>query len=207
MRRSLLHPTERYWGDLYVLGVERDGNLVRWKCLCSCGKITRPAAHSVVCGATKTCGHGVALSRITHGLSESREMASYKSMVQRCTNRNSPEYHRYGGRGISVCQRWLDSFENFLSDMGLRPEGMTLDRINNSVGYEPTNCRWATKRQQANNTRNNRIISVEGTKKTLAEWARDAGMSDRTLRTRLRLGWEPERALSQPVKVYRPRKR
>jgi AraC-like DNA-binding protein len=91
--------------------------------------------------------------------------------------------------------------------MGLRPEGMTLDRINNSVGYEPTNCRWATKRQQANNTRNNRIISVEGTKKTLAEWARDAGMSDRTLRTRLRLGWEPERALSQPVKVYRPRKR
>jgi hypothetical protein len=108
-------------------------------------------------------------------------------------------FDNYGGRGITVCERWL-SFENFYEDMGDRPEGMTLDRHPDFNGnYEPGNCRWATDTEQHNNTRANRVISHNGETKTLTQWARSLGIEPGTLKERIRKGWSIEEALSTPL--------
>lgn len=93
------------------------------------------------------------VKRVQHGRSRSREYYSWLTMIQRCTNPNNTNYHKYGARGISVCKRWRDGFEYFLEDMGARPEGYTLDRINNDGNYEPSNCRWASMEEQTWNKR------------------------------------------------------
>lgn len=203
-RGSYLSPTTRYWGDLYVIGIERGkGYSVIWKCLCSCGKICKPYANHVVRGNTRTCGHGVMSAATKHGLTSkgqrSPEMDAWWNMISRCTNPSNPAYKRYGGRGIGVCQSWMDSFGNFWVDMGFRPEGMTLERIDNSKGYSPENCRWATRRDQANNRDCNRVISARGKTMTIAYWCRETGINRNTLNKRLRLGWEPERAIFHPI--------
>ena len=105
-------------------------------------------------------------------------------MKQRCLNPNSKRYPRYGGRGITICTRWLD-FANFLEDMGEVPEGKSIDRINNDGNYEPSNCRWATKYEQANNTSRNRTYSYLGKTLTIAQWAEALGLSYKTLISRL----------------------
>jgi hypothetical protein len=119
-------------------------------------------------------------------------------MLQRCTNPRNPSYPRYGGKGITVCERWR-SFDNFLTDMGPRPEGTSIDRMDNARGYEPANCRWATSFQQAQNTSVAVSITAFGETRCLSEWARLRGLSLTTLHSRLRLGWSPERALSTPA--------
>jgi len=104
------------------------------------------------------------------------EYRTWISMRHRCINKAHKDYHHYGGRGITVCDRWVDSFENFLADMGERPDGYSLDRIDNSKGYSPDNCRWATKIQQANNRRPKKtapMYTMDSETKTLAEWAKD----------------------------------
>jgi hypothetical protein len=100
--------------------------------------------------------------------------ASWDAMRTRCTNENHPAYHRYGGRGVSICQRW-NEFEHFYADMGDRPEGMTLERIDTDGNYEPGNCRWATPREQSNNTSTNRMVEYEGVLMTVAEVAQKTG--------------------------------
>lgn len=111
-------------------------------------------------------------------------------MVQRCTNSNRRDYGRYGGRGITVCDRWL-TFENFLADMGERPTGMTLDRKDNEKGYEPGNCRWATAIEQANNKRANTYYQVGGTRMSMADWARHFGVKYTWLQYRIKaLGFQ-----------------
>lgn len=102
-------------------------------------------------------------------------------MRERCNNPNHPDAHSYSGRGIRVCSRW-DSFENFLADMGERPAGMTLERVDGAKNYEPSNCRWATRREQARNTRRNRYITHEGETLILADWSRRLGIDAGTLR-------------------------
>jgi len=94
---------------------------------------------------------------VTHGLSRSPTHKSWGAMMQRCTNEKHPAHVRYAGRGIAVCQRWTDSFAAFVEDMGIRPAGMTLDRIDNSKGYEPGNCKWSTRTEQARNRRSSRL--------------------------------------------------
>lgn len=123
-------------------------------------------------------------------------------MRARCYNPKSDSYRLYGQRGIGVCERWRDSFAAFLADMGERPDGMTLDRVDSDADYSPENCRWATPLDQARNKRRTRRLTYQGQTKCLTEWAELHGLNFFTLLKRLRLGWSPEAALTT-----KPRKR
>lgn len=136
-------------------------------------------------------------ARATHGMTGTPTFVAWSSMLARCTNRKAKDYPRYGGRGITICERWR-SFENFLADMGERPEGMTLDRERQDGNYEPGNCRWATPTQQARNRCTNVLVTHAGITATIAEWAERTGLERKTLQWRIRAGWNTARALSTP---------
>ena len=120
-------------------------------------------------------------------------------MIGRCTNINVERHKYYGGRGISVCKEWLESFENFYSDMGATyREGLSLDRINVNGNYEPTNCRWATPQEQSNNKTNTKIYTLNNDGHNLEGWERVSGTNKRTIRTRLCRGWSLNEAIYGP---------
>ena len=108
----------------------------------------------------------------------------WRDMKQRCYNPRSRKFKNYGGRGISICPRWLESPELFIADMGLKPDGLTIDRINNDGNYEPSNCRWATKEQQGNNTRQCVYLELNGERMTVEAWAHKLGRHPETIRSR-----------------------
>ena len=144
-------------------------------------------------GNTKHSGHGT----LTY--------ARWKSMMQRCNYPKHIGYARYGGRGIKVCERWHD-FAAFLADMGECPsKDMTMERIDNDLGYQPGNCRWATKAEQSRNRSHCVLLTHNGITQNITDWALALGMRPQTLTERLRLGWTPERALTQPLKARRSR--
>ena len=122
-----------------------------WECTCDCGGIINIRVDALKSGNTSSCGCVVNPGNTQHGYYGSPTHRSWTSMKNRCTNANYHEFHYYGGRGITVCDRWLESFENFLEDMGERPEGRTLDRIDGDLGYFKENCRWATLQEQSQN--------------------------------------------------------
>lgn len=127
------------------------------------------------------------------------EYKAWLDLRYRCNNKNSSRYSKYGGRGISVCDRW-EVFENFLEDMGERPDGMSIDRIDNDKGYSPENCKWSTSSEQACNRSSNTIISFNGISMTSAEWNRHLGGNDSLVYHRLKRGWSIEKALTTPVR-------
>ncbi len=146
------------FGCLTVLEVHSLNKSYYWKCLCECGNETIVHGNKLRSGRTKSCGCIILKKK---GLSQSPEYRSWKPMIQRCYDTKCRSYRNYGARGIKVCDRWKESFFNFLEDMGKRPSGKTLDRINNNGNYELSNCRWATPSEQAKNRRkvNAKIIS------------------------------------------------
>lgn len=143
-----------------------------WNVECkACGKVTPRITQAL--GSTKTCGcRGFAFKRHAHPL-----YGTYHKMISRCENSKTPAYPRYGGRGISVCERWRKSFDAFVEDMGARPNGTSLDRIDNDRGYEPGNCRWATAQQQARNRRSSWVVEIDGERMGLKEACIRAGLT------------------------------
>lgn len=133
-----------------------------------------------------------------HGLRDSREYRIWAHMKTRCENEKCPAYKNYGGRGITVCERW-QSFSSFYEDMGTSPEGTSIDRINNDGNYEPGNCRWANRSEQARNKRNSRMLKVDHVQKTAAEWAEEYGIAINTILQRISYGWTEKEAVTIPV--------
>lgn len=169
---------------------------------CKCGNIKTMRKCTVVSGRTKSCGclkRELVIKRSkTHGMRGTPEYKSWSSMLSRCHNKNLQAYKDYGGRGIKVCERWM-KFENFYEDMGPRPEGTSLDRVENNGNYEPSNTRWGTREEQANNTRTNRYITYNGETKTLAQWADYYNINYGTLEHRIKLGWPIKEALTRDI--------
>lgn len=172
----------------------------RVRCRCSCGKVLEVALSHITSGHTKSCGCYKIKQQLKHGKSGTRTYTIWQGMLKRGDGRYCTEY--YAKRGITVCKRWL-KFENFLNDMGEAPKGMSLDRINNNKGYSKRNCRWATRKEQARNTRSNRMLTFAGQTLCLAEMAEKWGIKPQTLNTRLREGWSLKKALTAPIKEKR----
>lgn len=182
-------------------------NGTKWMCECQCGKRVVVQSSDLKSGHTKSCGcykRDHLLSSINlHGKRHTRLYNAWSNMKQRCYNKNSERYEDYGGRGIEVCQEWLDDFMNFYNwamANGYRDD-LTIDRIDNDKGYSPDNCRWATYKEQANNKRNNVLLLYKGEKKTLGEWAEEVGMGYETLHSRIFIQkMSIEKALNEPLK-------
>jgi hypothetical protein len=185
------------FGSLTVLQLgekQRQHNGAWWLCLCDCGTQKNIPATDMVQGKISSCGceHAKRIGKAseTHGMSKGRTYRIWMAMRNRCNRINQD----YSCRGITYGERW-DSFENFLADMGESPNNMSIDRIDVNGNYCKINCRWATREQQANNTRANIFIEWNGKRQTRSQWEKELGMRPTTLRSRLRAGWPMEKAM------------
>lgn len=176
----------------------------KWLCLCECGNKVEVITGQLVSGHTKSCGclqkEATSLAQTTHGQSSKNTTTEYNiwlGMKQRCSNPNHPAFKYYGGRGITVCDRWKESFEYFLEDMGQRPLDKSLERVDNNKGYCKENCKWATGIEQASNKRNNVYIEKDGQRLTLSEWGRRLSIPLKVLSKRHRRGNPPEEILAE----------
>jgi len=173
-------------------------NKLRWELVCTCGNIIITRGASLQNGHTRSCGCLGAenlLLRTTHNKSKTPEWKAWKNMKARCNNPDDARFKGYGGRGISMCKRW-DIFENFYADMGGKPSTKhSLDRINNNGNYTRQNCRWATSREQSDNTRVSRHYTHNGVTKNLTEWCRELGIPRTTMFNRLERGMSFEEAI------------
>ena len=177
------------FGRLVVLG--RKGTSfdnATWTCQCDCGVSVIARSDHLTSGTTTSCGCAVLDATTTHAGSNTRLYRIWIGMRQRCSNPFNTSYDRYGGRGITVCERWENSFEAFREDMGNPPSELhSIERIRNSKGYSPENCRWATNVEQQNNTRRNRLLTYDGMTLSIAQWARRLGIPPSTISRRLRI--------------------
>jgi len=194
--------TGKKFGRLHVLKRvtnSRHGK-ARWLCRCNCGTIKTILAANLRNGETRSCGclrpDAARLNFTKHGLSGTPTYRTWSAMRTRCRNPRQKTYKQYGGRNITVCARW-DDFANFLADMGERPPGHSIDRIDSTGNYEPSNCRWATPQEQAENSSRSRRLTFAGRTMNLSRWAEHLGIHGSTLIERLEK-WPIERALSTP---------
>ena len=200
------------YGKLVVLNTflfkEKSGqNSLRAICLCDCGKKKTVRVFSIKNGNTTSCGcfrfklaRNPRKARSPH---EAKELlkAIWYSMKHRCSKPNSPRFHYYGGRGIQVCQRWQDSFEDFVEDMGPKPKGYSIDRIDNDKGYSPENCKWSSSAEQQRNKRNNQFITYKGETLCHKDWSIKLGGNIALVGSRIKRGWSVERAVTtRPTK-------
>lgn len=188
------------FGKITVLGfwgVHKEWRRSLWTCYCDCGRIfvMMHPPNQTSCGCLRRANRIAAIT--THGQTKTPLYRIWIAMRARCENPKCGNYPNYGARGIRFCERWR-SFENFAADMGPRPTNAryTLERINNNGNYEPTNCRWATYKEQLRNRRNNRLMTFRGETHCVTEWAEILGISVGLIRSRLKYKWTDERALS-----------
>lgn len=179
-----------------------------YACVCTCGakqvlrKSVLQSGKGLECRACAS--KRVRLKHGGWGKSFTTEWRIWCGMKQRCLNPNHDAYHYYGGRGIKVCERWLESFENFYADMGPRPPMLTLERRNNEGDYAPDNCYWATRTEQNSNQRTNHLVTVDGVTQTVAAWAHKLGTKPAVLYNRIhQYGWDEVAACTTPVRAYR----
>ncbi len=206
--------TGRVFGLLTVLRYHGSGpaphHAALWACRCDCDAskefialgTTLTRKHCRSCG----CYRKANMRRIAvrHGMAASSEYGIWLGVKKRTGDKNNVAYERYGGRGITMCDRWRDSFETFYKDMGPRPTNRhTLERKDNSMGYAPENCVWATYQEQARNRRSNRILTFRGESMPAIAWAERYGMEDQVLCRRLKKGWSIEKSLTEPVRCYK----
>ena len=172
-----------------------------WECKCECGAVRIVKGTYLASGNTKSCGclqrDSVRKRQTTHGMYGTPEYRSWTNMLNRCYYTPLPMYPLYGGRGIRVCDSWHD-FSNFYTDMGDRPKGHTLDRIDSDGNYEPGNCRWATALEQGRNRRGTRSIEFAGKKMVLTEWCLMLGVPYDLVKSRLRRGYTFVEAVTTP---------
>jgi hypothetical protein len=193
-RMIVVRPGDRY-GRLAVIGEEATEHAAgrsfrRFSCRCECGVLVSVRLQNLRSGQVESCG----CVYVQHGhasrMARTRTYHSWQCMIQRCSNPSATGYGNYGGRGVTVCERWANSFESFLSDMGERPPRHTLDRYPNPNGnYEPGNCRWAIQTDQMRNMRRNRWITFGGETLCLTDWSLRTGLPIPTLIYRLDAGW------------------
>jgi len=181
----------------------------KWLCRCECGTVKTVATSHLRQGKSRSCGclekELTSARAKTHGMSGTVEHRTWMSMRDRCRNPKAAHYDCYGGRGITVCERWINSFENFYEDMGPRPSSRhSIDRIDVNGHYEPGNCRWATIAEQRRNTRTNTIVQYLGRDMCIAEAAELSGISQYTLSMRIRRGWDSSRLFAPVRPIRRP---
>lgn len=169
-----------------------------WECLCICGNTCLATTPALRGGAKTSCGCRQRSVNTTHGLSGTPVYKVWAAMNSRCSNPGNKSFGRYGGRGIVVCNQWQGStgFATFTRDMGPRPVGFSLDRIDNNLGYCPENCRWTTPKEQARNRCDTRLFTLGKSTRPLKEWAALAGVSEASIRGRIQRGWDLDRALT-----------
>lgn len=194
------------FGRLTVIGeAERSKhNHIQWYCECSCGKVTIVTTACLKTGNTISCGcYGDECRLVnarTHGMRRTKVYVTWCQMIARCLDQNSISYKNYGGRGISICDRWRQ-FNNFFADMGDRPfKNAQIDRIDNEGNYEPGNCKWSTPAENALNRRSTRYITYNGETLAIAQWTKRFGIARSTLQNRLNRGWSVEKALTESPK-------
>jgi hypothetical protein len=188
---------------------------IRWACRCDCGNPHEAASSNLLTGNVTSCGCFArdvsSLVHRTHGMHGTSTYSIWVSMIKRCHNPKDTQYPNYGGRGITVCSAWRDSFESFYADMGTRPNGMELDRWpNNDGNYEPGNVRWATRSQNGGNKRNSRWVTIGGETRTLTDWARVSGVQESVIEDRIRRGVDHvlspvSEKTGLPLKPWKPR--
>ncbi len=175
----------------------------KWLFLCDCGNLFEANGYYVRCGKVKDCpscaAERVRMASVKHWLSNTAEFSTWTDIQTRCYNSKTKAFKHYGGRGIVVCKRWLDSFDNFLSDMGNRPsKNHSIERINVNGNYEPSNCKWVTDKEQANNKRSNVLVTLNGITKNVTEWIIDLNLNKNTVNSRIyNLKWPLEKALTK----------
>lgn len=180
------------------------GRRAAWLCLCDCGERRVLSSQILTDGSSLSCGclqkERVSAAATTHGESRTRLYKQWTSMKQRCLNPKDRQYHLYGGRGISVCEEWAESFEAFATAVGEKPIGMSLDRIDNGKGYAPGNVRWATASEQLSNTRRTILLTYRGETMCLRDWSKRLGIAYMTLFQRIvHRGMSVDAAFEEPV--------
>lgn len=215
MPRHAIDLTGKVFGRLTVIKREPPGEHghAKWKCQCRCGNVPIKTGTDLFHGHTQSCGclkretsalnlptpEKCRQNSTTHGMSKTPIWRIWQAMISRCYCQSDTAYRSYGARGITVCSRWRESFENFYCDMGPRPDGLTIERKNNHKGYTPDNCKWATHKEQCRNRRSNRRLTLGGITRLLIEWAEETGIPMKHIHKRLDRGWTVKRALTYPV--------
>lgn len=173
---------------------------VKYLCLCECGNKSKVQANKLRSGVTRSCGCLTKDKATTHGMYKSTEHSSWRSMKNRCCNKNHMHYKNYGARGIKICNRWKNSFQNFYDDMGAKPSPKhSIDRIDNNGDYEPENCKWSTEIEQARNRRGTKMYTYKNETKYAREWMDIYEISNNVFYRRVNQGWSFDKIIETPI--------